>query len=222
MADFIPSSDDAFDTLVTNLNTSVTAVTNPLKLDTDQVNAFGAAFSVWSPAWSAWQAMAPEVQAALMSKDTGRAGVEALVRAINAAVQANPAVDSKAKAAAGLPVHKETRTPVGEIETAPMMSRVDNEHLLQRLWFVDAATPATKARPSGAAFCEIRQVVLAAGAPAPTDPAAMPLLATDTKPPYRADLNADDIGKTAYYAMRWVNTRGQPGPWSAITSYMVN
>ncbi len=54
--------------------------------------------------------------------------------------------------------------------------------------------------------------------PAPTDPEAMALLATDTKPPYRADLDAADVGKTAYYAMRWVNIRGQPAPRSARTS----
>lgn len=50
----------------------------------------------------------------------------------------------------------------------------------------------------------------------------MPFLATDTKAPYRADLEAADIGKTAYYAMRWVNTRGVPGPRSQTTGYLIN
>jgi uncharacterized repeat protein (TIGR03803 family) len=39
--------------------------------------------------------------------------------------------------------------------------------------------------------------------------------------PYRADLDPNDVRKTAYYAMRWVNTRGNPGPWSEITSYPI-
>jgi hypothetical protein len=49
----------------------------------------------------------------------------------------------------------------------------------------------------------------------------MPFLALDTKTPYRADLDPNDVGNTAYYAMRWVNTRGNPGPWSEITGYPI-
>jgi hypothetical protein len=82
---------------------------------------------------------------------------------------------------------------------------------------LSALTPA----PAGAASCEIRQQVAAAGAAAPTDPDTMPSLAIDTKTPYRADLDPADTGKTAYYALRWVNTRGNPGPWSAIASYPI-
>ncbi|MGQ0627317.1 MAG: hypothetical protein ACT4PL_04355 [Phycisphaerales bacterium] len=28
-------------------------------------------------------------------------------------------------------------------------------------------------------------------------------------------------GKTAYYALRWVNTRGERGPWSDVTTATV-
>jgi hypothetical protein len=49
----------------------------------------------------------------------------------------------------------------------------------------------------------------------------MPFLALDTKTPYCADLDPNDVGNTAYYAMRWVNTRGNPGPWSEITGYPI-
>jgi len=27
-----------------------------------------------------------------------------------------------------------------------------------------------------------------------------------------------DAGKTAYYALRWENTRGETGPWSDVVS----
>jgi hypothetical protein len=38
---------------------------------------------------------------------------------------------------------------------------------------------------------------------------------------YRADFEQTDIGKTVYFAMRWLNTRGKPGPWSQIYSATV-
>ena len=39
--------------------------------------------------------------------------------------------------------------------------------------------------------------------------------------PYPNDFEAGDVGKMVYYACRWVNTAGEPGPWSIITSYPV-
>ena len=35
------------------------------------------------------------------------------------------------------------------------------------------------------------------------------------------EFNSADAGKNAYYAFRWVNTRGQRGPWSDITSVTI-
>ncbi len=32
----------------------------------------------------------------------------------------------------------------------------------------------------------------------------------------------DQFIKTAYYAARWVNSKGDPGPWSAITGTIVS
>ena len=82
-----------------------------------------------------------------------------------------------------------------------------------RLFIVDAATPDSRAKPAGVQGCEIREQV---GGTAPVDPNAMTFLAIETRMPYRADFDAMDIGKTAYIALRWLNTRGEPGPWSAI------
>ena len=39
-------------------------------------------------------------------------------------------------------------------------------------------------------------------------------LALDTRTPYRADWTGADAGKIAHYLLRWVNTRGEKGPWS--------
>jgi len=206
--DFIPSPDDQFATFIKLLNSAVNDAANPLKLSTGQIADFNAAYALWIAGWNAWEAIANEVKTKLTAKDDGRAAVET--------------VADTAKTAAGLPLHKETRTPVGEIESSPMLVRVDNEHLLQRLWFADSKTPGSKAKPAGAAFCEIRQQIVAAGAPAPTDPNAMPFLATDTKTPHRNDFDAADVGKTAYYAFRWTNTRAQPGPWSEISGNLIN
>ena len=49
----------------------------------------------------------------------------------------------------------------------------------------------------------------------------MPLLAMDSRPPHRTDFDPGDVGKTAYYALRWISSKGAMGPWSAISGYPV-
>jgi hypothetical protein len=49
----------------------------------------------------------------------------------------------------------------------------------------------------------------------------MSLLAIETRMPYRADFDPEDVGKVVYFALRWINTRGQAGPWSQIYNAVV-
>ena len=82
----------------------------------------------------------------------------------------------------------------------------------------DAHSPGRKAKPQGVAFAEIRFQV---GGTMPTDPNAMTPLAMEGRAPYRADFDTEDIGKTVYYVLRWVNSRGEAGPWSPFYSAVV-
>lgn len=223
MPDFMPTNDDQFDHLInSDLGPAVNNAGNPLQLTPAQITAFNAAKTNWTVAYPVYLAAKPAFDAALASKDEARAAMEAAARVVNNTVQANPAVDAAAKTSAGLPVHKTTHTPATTPTTSPVLYKVDNTHLLQLLWFSDSATPGSKAKPHGVKMLEIRETILATGAPAPVDANAMPFLANETKMPHRNDLTAADIGKTAYYAARWVNSKGDLGPWSAITGYIVN
>jgi len=51
-----------------------------------------------------------------------------------------------------------------------------------------------------------------------THPAALTFLTMTTKPSFRAEFKAGEGGKTAVYMARWVNTRGEKGPWSEVTT----
>ena len=220
-SDFIPRPDDAFNHFFDALSTYVTANAAALNVSTTQATALAASFTSWQTAWNNWESLQTTYNSLLQAKDAARHAGEALVRQINAAAQAGPNVTDTSRAAAGLPVHKTSHTPLPAIETYPVLYRVDNERLLQRLWFSDSATPGVKAKPAGAGLCEIRQTLVAPGGAAPVDPAAMPLLAMDTKSPHRTDFEPGDMGHTAYYAARWVGKNGLPGPWGLITGYVV-
>lgn len=56
------------------------------------------------------------------------------------------------------------------------------------------------------------------GTAPPASASELQYLATDTRTPYVAEYDPADAGKTAYYWLRWENTKGQPGPWSVTAS----
>jgi hypothetical protein len=78
-----------------------------------------------------------------------------------------------------------------------------------------AIVRTSRAMPDGVAYCELWLFV---GTTAPTGPEQMHLQSVDKTTPYLMEFQSSDAGKTAWWAMRWVNTRGEHGPWSAMVS----
>jgi hypothetical protein len=54
-----------------------------------------------------------------------------------------------------------------------------------------------------------------------TRPNALTFMTMTTRPSFRAEFKAGEGGKTAVYMARWINTRGEKGPWSEITTATV-
>ncbi len=80
---------------------------------------------------------------------------------------------------------------------------------------------ASERRPAGVLGAEVWVKLVDADTPAPTDPAGLTFLIMTTKPRFRAELAAGEGGRTAVYMAHWVNTRGEQGPWSEITTATV-
>ncbi|MBY0260742.1 MAG: hypothetical protein K2Q20_00260 [Phycisphaerales bacterium] len=57
--------------------------------------------------------------------------------------------------------------------------------------------------------------------PAPADPAALTFLTVTSNPSFRAGCKAGEGGKTVVSMACWVNTRGEKGQWSDVTTDMV-
>ena len=220
MSDYIPAPDDAFDTyarieLGPYVNTNFAA----LGLVAADNAALQTAITAWGYAWPAFTNATAALNAATMDKDLKRAALELAIRHAAMKVQSNPAATDAQKAAMGITVRKTTKTPVGVPASVPVLPRVDTStRCILRLFFADAATPDSKAKPPGVASCEIREQI---GGTAPTNPETMAFLAIETRAPYRADFDTTDVGKNVWFALRWLNTKGQPGPWSQIFNSVI-
>ena len=215
MADFIPATDADFDSFTTQLGTFVNGNLADFGLAAGDVGVLNAAQTVWDAAYPAVAPAVAAASAATQAKATARDALTVAVRGLVKLIQAKPGVSDESKQAIGITVSAGTRTPVGVPGTAPVGQIELLNRLEQTINFADATSPTSKAKPASVRGC---QVWLKIGTTPPASASELHFLATDTRSPYVAQFDATDAGKTAYYWLRWENTKGETGPWSAPVS----
>jgi hypothetical protein len=142
--------------------------------------------------------------------------------AVRAAVQRylahNPDVTEQDHDDLGLPNYKTTRTPA-PIETEAPDFDV-NTSVLGRIIiaFFAKGSNHKKAKPAGQHCVEIGWAL--SDTPI-TRWDELTHSNVDTNSPFTLSFENDQRGKTIYFALRWENTRGDKGPWSAITSAII-
>jgi len=216
MADFLPQADPDFNTFTANFVGYVNSHLAEFGLVAADLAPLVAALSAWTTAIAALGPAVAAAAAATQAKVSAHDALEALVRALVAVIQAKgAAVTDTSKTAAGVPVVDTIRTPIPPPVTAPI-GRVEVTGVRKHtIHFVDETTPTSKAKPAGVRGAEIW---LKIGMTPPASQDEMDYITTDTRTPYTYDFEPADAGKTAYYWLRWVNSKGDPGPWSAMVS----
>lgn len=214
MPDYIPRGDTEFSAWLDNFIAYANANLAALGLVAADMTPITAAQTPWKTALSDNVAAQAAAQSARQAKDTARAGVETPVRALVRRLQASASVSNAEREALGITVPDTEPTPVGPPTTRPVVKVNSAQRLQHTIHFADEATPTSKAKPAGVSGAEIWVQVAAVASPPPTDPAALTFIALDTRTPYTLDFDGPDGGKNAHYMLRWVNTKGQKGPWS--------
>jgi hypothetical protein len=216
VADYIPQSDGLFQAWQNNFVAYAVANAAALGLDplTD-IPPLTAAQTVWDADYPAHTTAQAAAQSARQAKDAARSSFEGVLRSLVARLQASPDVDDAERQALGITVRDVTPTAAGVPTTRPLVTVNTSQRLRHVIAFVDELTPTKKAKPAGVMGAEVWVKV---GDPAPVDPSELTFLALDTRTPYTADYTGGDANKTAHYMLRWVNTRGEKGPWSETAS----
>jgi len=217
--DFIPGPDPLFIEFAKRFKIYISANFAALGLSLLNSTALEAAFTLFNAKYTLYLEAQSALEAALQDKKSSKSPLEAMIREFSKIIQANPSVTNAQKAELGITVPKETRTP-SPVPTTRPMAEVDNkQRLLHTVHFFDEGSKKGSAKPAGVRACEIWLKI--GGAP-PIDESEVKYLATDTKAPYNAHFEGVDGGKTAHYMLRWVNTRGEVGPWSETISVTIS
>ena len=215
MADYIPSSDAEFNAWLNNFVEYVAANAADLGVSPAQVTQLQTHRTDWNTKYPASITAQAMNASATQAKTDSRHEAESFVRPLVGLMQANSGVSDAHRQSLGVTVRSSTRTAVGPPETRPVGLVNTSQRLQHTLSFSDERTPNSRAKPDGVQGCEIWMKV---GDPAPAGPHDVHYLALDTRTPYVTEFEATDAGKTAYYMLRWINTRGETGPWSATAS----
>ena len=214
MADYIPSADAEFHLWQGNLIPIVQSGVTAWGILAADTTALVALQTTWTTAFSKASNKQNRTAADVQAKDDARKAYEKGLRNFVAQWLANNAkVANSDRERMGLTVKSRTRTAVAVPTTAPVVTIDFSTRLQHYIAYVDEATPTTKAKPAGVHGCEV-WVKLG------TD-ADFKFLGTNTASPFQAVYADADAAKNAQYRLRWVNTRGEHGPWSSVVSALV-
>ncbi len=135
---------------------------------------------------------------------------------VNQQIQNNPKVTDADRNRLGVPVHSTVRTPSPVPSTVPVVDIVTGHQ--QHIIHFSNEGSAGKGKPVGVHGCEIWMKK----GTQPENDSELSFVATDTATPYTLKFDTADMGIMVYYRLRWVNTRGEVGAWSALVNAVVS
>jgi len=212
----MPRPDDGFSELASAFVDFANAHGTSVGLSAGEVTALNNAFtSNWSPKYAAHQAAQAAALGARATKDGARAALAALIRAAAGRMQVHPAMTDAWRAKAHLRIYDKTRTRAPLPTTRPLVVVDTSLRLQHTISWRDETTPTSRAKPRGVKGAEIWYFI---GPTPPSNPAQCRFAALDSATPHLLEHNPADVGKLCHYLLRWVNSRGEAGPWSETVS----
>lgn len=220
-SNYIPRPDGDFSAWAQHYYDAVSKFYEEQGFDQELLTPLKKALDTWNGLYPAHVKAQAAAEGARQAKDAARAALEKEVRPVTNFVQGYPKTTDADRAEIGITVRDTSKTPSPTPTTRPLVTVDPAARLTHELRLVDEGSPTRRGKPEGVAGAEVWVKLIDAGQPAPTDPNALSFLTMTTRPTLRTDFRAADGGKTAVYMLRWVNTRGEKGPWSEVTTATV-
>lgn len=217
---WLPNKLGVLNTFATNFSTLITASPAKYGLLAADATAIAAAVAAYTAAYTAATTDNTRTKVTVATLATQRAALSVLMRSYGRVIRANAGVADNDKIALGLVVPSYQPSPVPAPSTMPILGIIGSTPGEITLSYRDQnSTPKSRAKPAGVAWLELRASVSTSVV---SDPATLEAAGTYTVTPFVLTTAAGDKGKTTYIAARWVNRKGQCGPWSAIISSICN
>jgi len=217
-AGYIPRKDIAFDLFQSNLITLVAPNIDTWGILASDFTELKNAQAVWTDAFGKAVNKQNRTSADVQAKADARVMYEKeLRRFVGQWLAKNAKVPDSERERMGLTVRTNAHTLMPTPTTSPIGWIDFSLYYQHTVHFKDEASPR-RAKPKGVHGCEIWMKLEADDSQSNPD---YTYVATSTCSPYLNKFDESYAGKKVSYRFRWVNTRGEFGPWSVAISGMV-
>ena len=215
---YIPSALGPFDEFAQNFLEQIQAAPTTFGLTSAQATELSTSYASFTAQRGAYNSAKSALDGASEAQSQAREALTQILRTLAQAVQNRAETTDEQRRELRLPIRKDGPTPIPPPASMPDL-RVEVERGgRHEIIFSDAATPDRKRKPADVMGCEIHEFILTAGQSAPPDYASWPLVGIDTHNPYLRTHPPEDAGKEVVYVGRWLNAKGEPGPWGQPTA----
>jgi hypothetical protein len=172
----------------------------------------------WTNAWSAYISPIMErTHSIILEKNEAKANYEPSLEQLVNMLKASPTVTQVDLELMGIHIPDKTRTPAPPIHVRGKVE-VDFKNVQEHTIIVRDIETRSSARPPHARGFQICRKI---GDDAPVNDEDWTLVAEAPHSPYTLTYNQSQSGQRVYYRVRWMNTRGIPGPWSEPVSAVI-
>ena len=219
MGDYIPRTEAEFNNWQVNLVSIVTENATAWSIPAEQVTALVALQTTWTTAYAKASNKQNRTAADVLVKNkAGDDFKKGLRNFVQLWLARNPLVADADRVRMVITVYTGSRTPVPAPDTAPIGTIDFSVRLQHVITFYDQEAAHSNAKPKGVSGCEI---YLKVDGDAPVSVDEMQFQGICSASPFVQKFKPAQVGKTAWYWLRWVNSKGETGPWSIPVSAMV-
>lgn len=218
---YMPASDVDFHEWANKFSAYAVAHAEALGLTAADITALTDSHTTWNTDYSANMAARTAAKQAVVTKDNSRAVAQEVIRALVPRIQVCPTTTDADREGLGITIRKQASSsdaPVDPSGDKPMALIDITSRLTHVLKIKNLTSAGVKSgKPSNVVGCEVWRKL----GEAPVGPGEMELVGIATRTQYVVDYLDGDGGKQAYYALRWINGRGEKGSWSETESATV-
>lgn len=175
-----------------------------------EVASVGEAVAAFAAALTVASAPGTRTVVTVSAKDEARTVAESACRPIYARIKCATTISDEDKFRAGVRPINPARTRIGPPQDVPVLGLVDVTAHSHVLGYASEQSPSRRAKPFGATGLQVFRTLREGSQPQ----GESRYVGTFSRNPVRIALSAEDDLKMAMYTARWINRRGEVGPWS--------
>ncbi|MDR1398778.1 MAG: hypothetical protein LBJ41_02480 [Treponema sp.] len=202
-----------------NFSTNCTSTGATYGFSQDEITTFAGSTGAFKSAYEICQTPARS-KLDTIAKNKAKDALRALARGYVARLQAHPAMTDEVRERYGIPIYDRVHTPQ-PVPTDHVDFGIELDaaaHIVCCRYRIANSSRRGKGKYHGV---EIRYMLKPITEAAPVDPEEFTRSEVNTASPWKHTFQGDEVGKRAYFVMRWETSTGGKGPWSGIQSIVI-